>query len=188
MLHGRFVFAGDNRGFDPSGLSPAFRGRQAVTVVTNTSNPGLLDGTELNQAGTSSAYVFNKGTGKYVFVTSEPASSRNMHISQLSAGGDHVKVRMEASVVTPLVPPAPPAHWDLTVDVYATNATSATYVIKGERSQWPALEVDINGSDVMQLPPEVKNFAGPYSAREVTRALYATQDFHRIVTRPIVGP
>jgi hypothetical protein len=173
-LHFPIEFAGDNRGFGPT-TTGTFRGRQEVTVVTGGDNPGLLAGSEVEMGGMSIAY--KKEKGHYKEITSGQAISSNMHISLINASANEVKVQMQGSVVTPLVPGAPPVQWNLTVDIQPSGSgTNAVCSVVGTRTMFPALEVDINNTAVVELPPRTAKFFGPYGIVEVTRALNSHED------------
>jgi hypothetical protein len=76
-----------------------------------------------------------------------------MHVSLVSAEGSTVVVEMSGTIpVTPLQPKAPPVSWYMTVKIEDEGPAPAFYEIKGQKSGFPALAVDINGQLALASP------------------------------------
>jgi hypothetical protein len=174
------VFGGDNRGFDPNASS--YRARQEVIVMTGTNYSGLQPGSEQELPGTSLAYMHTISRGP-VLIGSKRANPSGMHVALIGASQNDVIAHMVGSISNPLVPHAPPIRWDLTVDIN-TSGSAASYKITGSRSEFPALEVDINGDEVLASPPRGMRFYGPYTIYQIARGLLSTESVNTVGTLP----
>ena len=168
-----YVFAGDDRSFDPNATS--FRTRQLVGVVPESSADadGLEDGSIAELVGPSKAYAPDALAGDNKITPADDdavlhdchlldnvasASTSNMHVDVTRVNAHQVSVHLHGGAANPLVPAAPAIDWDLTVTI-DTSGAKPHWTIKGSHDGFPAYEVYVNGQTIYTYTPG----PGPYS-------------------------
>ncbi len=175
------VYGGDDHGFGPAAAASSYRARQEITVITGDQNAGIKPGSEMDLPGTSRLYRasslnatghFKPGTQP---IKQKKADGSLMHVALVSATANDVVVRMSSDVSNALEPLAPGSSWGLYVEIN-TSGSTPRYSIRGLRSEFPALEIDINNVAVVTLPPRHEPFFGPYNEFWLAIGLVVPED------------